>query len=126
MYVRAKDPAGNVDPTPDFYEWLVTTPPDTIAPDTAIAGGPAEGELTGPDVLFAFQASEALVEFECRLDSTGPLAWEGCEGLYELTDLASGPHRLEVRALDMAEPEPNVDPTPAVRNWNVLGVPDHR
>jgi hypothetical protein len=124
MYVRAKDPAGNVDPTPDFYEWLVTTPPDTTAPDTAIAGGPAEGELTGPDVLFAFQASEALVEFECRLDSNSPLAWEGCEGLHELTDLASGPHRLEVRALDMAEPDPNVDATPAVRNWVVLGVPN--
>jgi CSLREA domain-containing protein len=124
LYVRAKDPAGNVDPSPDFYEWLVTAPPDTVAPDTAIAGGPAEGELTGPDVLFAFQASEALVEFECRLDSTAPLAWEGCEGLYELTDLQSGPHRLEVRAVDMAEPVPNVDPTPAVRNWVVLGVPD--
>ena len=58
MYVRAKDPAGNVDPTPDFYEWLVIAPPDTVAPDTAIFSGPAEGSVSGPDVLFAFQASE--------------------------------------------------------------------
>ena len=94
MYVRAKDPAGNVDPTPDFYEWLVTAPPDTIAPDTAIAAGPAEGELTGPDVLFAFQANEALVEFECRLDGAPP-AWEGCEGLHELTE--PGVRRAQAR-----------------------------
>ena len=121
MYTRAKDPAGNVDPTPDFYEWLVTAPPDTTAPETAFAAGPANGELTGPDVLFAFQSNESLVEFECSLDGA---PFEGCEGLYELTDLESGGHTLAVRAVDMAEPVPNVDPTPAMRNWNVLGVPD--
>ena len=49
MYVRARDPDGNVDPTPDFYEWLVTAPVDTTPPDTVIFFGPAEGSVSGPD-----------------------------------------------------------------------------
>ena len=31
MYVRARDPDGNVDPTPDFYEWEILAPVDTDA-----------------------------------------------------------------------------------------------
>ena len=42
--------------------------------------------------------------------------------MYELEGLATGSHTLRVRALDLAEP-PNVDPSPAVRNWTVLGEP---
>jgi parallel beta-helix repeat protein len=122
MYVRARDPDGNVDPTPDFYEWLVLAPIDTTPPDTVIFSGPAEGSVSGPDVMFSFLSTELAEEFECSLDN-GP--FEGCEGLYELTGLASGTHTLRVRAFDLAEP-PNVDPSPAVRSWTVLGEPQTR
>src|SRR5919106_754288 len=54
MYVRAVDPDGNRDPSPDFYEWLINAPVDTTAPDTVIFSGPAEGSTTGADVMFAF------------------------------------------------------------------------
>jgi hypothetical protein len=120
MYVRARDPDGNVDPTPDFYEWLVNAPVDTTAPDTVIFSGPAEGSVSGPDVMFGFLSTELASEFECSLDGG---AFESCEGVYELVGLATGSHTLEVRALDIAEP-PNVDASPAVRSWTVLGEPD--
>ena len=69
MYVRARDPDGNVDPTPDFYEWLVTAPVDTTPPDTVIFSGPAASSVSGPDVLFAFLSTEPVEEFECSLDN---------------------------------------------------------
>ena len=122
MYVRARDPDGNVDPTPDFYEWLVSAPVDTTPPDTVIFSGPAANSVSGPDVLFAFLSTEPVEEFECSLDNR---PYEGCEEVYELTGLATGSHTLRVRALDLAEP-PNVDPSPAVRNWTVLGEPQTR
>ncbi|HEV2950624.1 MAG TPA: hypothetical protein VGZ51_00840, partial [Actinomycetota bacterium] len=68
MYVRARDPDGNLDPTPDFYEWLVTAPVDTTAPDTVIFSGPAEGSVSGSEVLFGFLSTELASEFECSLD----------------------------------------------------------
>ena len=34
LLVRAVDLAGVVDPTPDFYEWLIIGPVDTTPPDT--------------------------------------------------------------------------------------------
>jgi parallel beta-helix repeat protein len=115
--VRAVDPDGNVDPTPDFYEWLVIAPVDTTPPDTMIFTAPPA--ISGPEVLFGFVATELVEEFECSLDGG---AWEGCEAVHELTDLRSGDHELRVRALDMADP-PNVDPTPAVHRWTVRGEP---
>ncbi len=121
MYVRARDPDGNLDPTPDFYEWLIDAPVDTQAPDTIIFSGPAEGSVSGPDVMFAFISTELVEEYECSLDND---PFESCEGVHELVGLATGSHTLRVRAIDMAEPVPNVDASPAVRNWTVLGEPD--
>ena len=41
LEVRAKDAAGNVDPTPATFAWTVQAPPDTTAPQTTIDSGPA-------------------------------------------------------------------------------------
>ena len=49
--------------------------------------------------------------------------WEGCEAIYELTDLPSGLHTIRVRAFDIAE-IPNVDQTPASYTWTVIGEPN--
>ena len=122
MYVRARDPDGNVDPTPDFYEWEILAPIDTTPPNTVIFFGPSEGATSGPDVLFSFLATEPSAGFECSLDNA---PYTDCEGVHELEGLAAGSHSLRVRALDLAEP-PNVDASPAVRNWSVLGVPETR
>ena len=117
--VRAKDLSGIVDPTPDFYEWLILGTTDTTPPDTFIEAGPPT-DNSGPDVVFGFSANEPVEEFQCSLDG-GP--FEGCEAVYELTGLSQGLHVLLVRAVDMAE-TPNVDPTPASYTWNTLGEPD--
>jgi|GEM_PF-3162244 len=115
--VRAVDSAGVVDPTPDFYEWLIMGPVDTTPPDTFIVAGPPVGN-SGPDVVFGFSSNEPVEGFECSLDG-GPFA--GCEAVYPLIGLAQGLHVLVVRAVDAAL---NVDPTPVSYTWMTLGEPD--
>ena len=108
--VRARqDPDGNVDPTPDFYEWLVTRAGRHDAARHVDRRRPGRGSAVRPGRAVRLpQPTSRVEEFECSLDG-GP--FEGCEGVYELTGLATGSHTLRVRALDLAEP-PNVDPTP--------------
>ena len=120
LLVRARDLAGTVDPTPDFYEWLILgTTIDTTPPDTFILAGPPT-DNSGPDVVFGFSASEPVEEFQCSLDGS---PFESCEPVYELLGLSQGVHVLQVRAVDLAVP-PNTDPTPATYTWNTLGEPD--
>jgi parallel beta-helix repeat protein len=116
MLVRAVDPAGNVDPIPDFYEWQIIGANDSTPPETTIAAKPPA--LSGPDVIFGFTSNEAVEEFECSLDGA---AFSECEGLYDIEGLETGEHTLRVRAVDIAL---NVDPTPASYTWGVLGEPD--
>jgi hypothetical protein len=78
LLVRAKDLAGIVDPTPDFYEWLIMgAGADTTPPDTFILSGPPT-ENSGPDVVFGFSANEPVEEFQCSLDGA---PFEGCEAV---------------------------------------------
>ena len=48
----------------------------------------------------------------------------GCSSPEEYTELLPGEHTFEVRAVDLAEPNPNVDPTPESYTWTILGAPD--
>ena len=114
--VRAMDPSGRVDTTPELYEWLVLPAVDRTAPDTTIAIAP--GPISGPDVLFGFQANEIVEEFECMIDGE---EWQGCDGVLELEGLTAGQHTVEVRAYDLVL---NVDPTPATHTWMVVGEPE--
>ncbi len=114
--VRAMDLSGRVDTTPDLYEWLVMPPFDGVPPDTIIAHHP--GPVSGPDVLFGFQANEIVEEFECAVDGE---EWQGCEGVLELEGLLSGQHTVQVRAMDLVG---HVDPTPASHTWLVQGEPE--
>ena len=65
--VRAKDPDGNVDPTPDFYEWLIIGAGrhDRRPTRRSSSRPPA---TSGPDVLFGFASNELAETFECSLD----------------------------------------------------------
>ena len=63
--------AGDRERRPTTRTWTV----DATAPDTALAGGPAEGSTaTAREATFAL-SSEAGAAFECRLDGG---AWDGC------------------------------------------------
>jgi hypothetical protein len=106
--VRAKDPAGNVDPTPPSYSWGV----DTVAPDTTFTSTPSNP--SNSDVgIFTFSSNEPGSSFECRLDSA---PYEPCTSPVTTPVLSQGNHTFSVRARDAAG---NVDLTPAVYAWVV-------
>jgi Ca2+-binding RTX toxin-like protein len=110
--VRARDAAGNADATPAVHTWRI----DLDAPSTRIVETPdaysAEAAAT-----FAFQASDTggsdVAEVECRLDD-GHFA--PCTSPVSFSDLATGPHRFEVRATDGAG---NVEGPPAAYAWEI-------
>jgi hypothetical protein len=112
--VRATDPAGNVDATPDNYTWTV----DATAPDTAIDSGPS-GPVGSAAASFTFSSSEAGSTFECKLDAG---AYASCTSPKAYSNLAEGSHTFSVKATDAVG---NVDATPANRTWSLdTGTPD--
>jgi hypothetical protein len=116
--VRARDQAGNTDPTPATRDWTVNVPPppDTTPPETTLGSGPS-GTVASASASFAFSSSEPGSSFECRLDAG---AWSGCSSPQAYSALANGPHSFSVRARDQAG---NTDPTPATRDWTVALAP---
>lgn len=112
--VRAKDPAGMVDPSPVTFTWTVdATPPTTTllsAPMTTTTSLTATFTFTGSDNL---TAPQALV-FECSLDGG---AWLVCNSPHIVSGLSVGTHQLRVRSRDEAG---NVESTPVVHSWTVV------
>jgi len=117
--VRARDEAGNADPTPARHEWTIVLPPDTTAPVTAIT------DVDPDPVSIVFEATDDRsadedIRFECSLDGA---AFAPCTSpqTYSAAGLAVGPHTFEVRAIDEAG---NADPTPATHEWLTAPPPD--
>jgi hypothetical protein len=113
--VRGKADGGWYDRIPAARNFTVDgTPPETTLNPLL---GPGEGALvTLVTAQFGFTSSESGT-FECNLDGLG---FAGCGSPRDLSGLASGAHRFQVRARDQAG---NYDPTPAERNWTVA-APD--
>jgi|GEM_PF-1669067 len=114
--VAAVDAAGNADPSPALRVWRV----DLTAPDTFVADGPTDGEVTGSSlVTFRFAANEADCTFSCAVDpEVAPSDVEDyvpCDPTSSFS-LEDGEHTLYVVATDAAG---NVDPTPAVADFVV-------
>jgi hypothetical protein len=107
LLVRAKDLAGNYDPTPAQYTWRV----DTVLPDTFIESGPP-ALTNSTSASFVFK-SESGSSFLCSLD--GALPFAPCPG-DGYTGLSDGAHVLKVQAQDEAT---NLDGTPAEYKWYV-------
>lgn len=114
--VRAKDAAGNVDPTPATYTWVV----DAIAPDTQILTNPPNPD-TSTSAAFTFSGTDsvnaAVASFACDLDGGG---FAACTSPQNYTLLSLGSHTFQVRAIDGAG---NVDPTPASYTWTINAPP---
>ena len=106
IHVYVESRTGVLDPSPATHTWRV----DTTSPETVLDSLP-EAVVCATDISFTFGAVtdsvEAAATFECRLDES---AWATCSSPYSLSDLDSGQHVFEVRAID---PTGNVDPTPA-------------
>jgi hypothetical protein len=106
--VQARDAAGNLDPTPATYSWLI----DLTAPETSITTKPSSLSNQTPST-FTFTATEAGSSFECRLDGA---AFSSCSSPKAYAALGDGSHTFEVRARDSAG---NLDPTPATYSWTL-------
>ena len=113
IHVAAVDPAGQWDPTPASWTWVI----DLTAPETVIDSRPPV--QTGPTegATFTYSSPQEDVYYECRVD-TGP--WQRCDsGTLTLAaaTLTIGDHTFQVRACT------NVsglcDPTPAVASWTI-------
>ena len=104
--VRSTDAAGNTDPTPATYSWVI----DTIAPDTAITSQP--GNPTNQvSASFVLTSTEAAT-FECRIDNG---QYTACTSPASYSNLASNTtHTFSVRSTDAAG---NTDATPATYSW---------
>jgi outer membrane protein assembly factor BamB len=112
--VRAIDTAGNIGPGVS-YQWSV----DSSLPETNIMQFPPP--MSGSsDASFWFLSPDGDVSaFECSLDAASFVV---CTSPHTETNLASGPHVFQVRAIDNVG---NPDPSPAIANWNIdLTRPD--
>ena len=86
--------------------------PDVNAPDTQIQAAPPS--LAGSHTAsFAFTASKAGTQFQCRLDGAD---FSACTSPQQFGNLSEGTHTFEVRAFDS---KGNVDGTPAVYTWTI-------
>jgi glycosidase len=115
--VRATDQAGNTDPTPLSFTWVV----DTIAPETTLLTHPplATNQTTASFTFSGSDTGTGITTFQCSLDGA-PFA--ACTSPWNLTGLAEGPHTFQVRAQDNAGTK---DPTPESFTWYVdLTAPD--
>jgi hypothetical protein len=112
--VRARDSAGNGDPTPATYDWTV----DTAAPKTTIDSGPS-GTVGSASASFEFSSDEANSTFECKLDGG---AYAACSSPQAYSGLSEGSHTFSVRATDAAG---NAETTPSTPAWSVdSGAPE--
>ena len=110
--VRAIDNAGNTDPSPASYSWVV----DTIAPDTTIITTPSDPS-NDSNPAFTFTGSDpsgsGVASFECQVDGGG---FSACTSGSAFGPLSDGSHTFDVRAIDNAG---NTDATPASHTWVV-------
>jgi DNA-directed RNA polymerase specialized sigma24 family protein len=107
MRARAKDRAGNVDPTPARWSWRIDLPPQTT-----ITEGPS-GPNASTSATFRFSSNDTAAIFQCKLDDR---SWSSCSSGKTYTGLPQGSHTFKVRAKDSAGTN---DPSPAERTWKV-------
>ncbi len=111
--VSAKDAAGNSDPTPATYSWVI----DIAPPDTTITGNPPK-VTKSTSATFTFSSTGGGSGFDCNLDGKDYL---NCSSPWTTPGvLGDGTHVFEVSAKDSAG---NVDPTPASYTWEVDTAP---
>ena len=113
--VRASDQAGNTDPSPAVFNWII----DATAPQTQIDAQPVVLSAS-PTAQFTFSGDDSsgsgVASYECRVDSTEAGGWAPCASPKTYNSLADGAHKFEVRAVDAAG---NVDQSPASFSWTV-------
>jgi len=107
MRARAKDRAGNVDPSPASWSWRIDLPPETT-----ITAGPT-GPTSSASATFRFSSPDTAATFQCKLDGR---SWAACSSRKTYSGLPQGSHMFRVRAKDSAGTN---DSSPAQRTWRV-------
>jgi hypothetical protein len=112
--VRAIDVAGNQDPSPAGYTWVV----DTTGPSTTISSTPTN-PTNSTSATFVFSATDAgsgVASFECKLDAG---SFAPCSSPTNYPSLSAGSHTFQVRAIDNLS---NVG-SPQGYTWVINGAP---
>jgi hypothetical protein len=114
LTVAATDQAGNA---ASVAQLLVV---DRTPPDTRVLSGPPEvtSDRTATFVIDGVDLQSPVLEFAWRLDQ-GVWSAFGAAMTIVLRELASGPHRFDVKARDLAG---NEDPTPATQSVTVTAL----
>jgi hypothetical protein len=112
LMVSAVDAAGNLDPTPAVYTWVV----DLRPPTTTIISQPP-GITNASAAYFRMNSNEHGVIYMCRLDD---LPLQSSSGVITYDQLSEGVHTFQAYAIDEAG---NEDPTPVLYEWTVDTVP---
>jgi hypothetical protein len=129
--VRAKDPSGNVDPTPAGYTFDVVVaagpviPPPIVPPPTQIFSAPPasppetkitrspSGRTRDRTPTVGFRSSSAGARFECSVDRAPFIA---CHSPFTAKRLGFGRHAIRIRAIADGTP----DATPAEARFKVI------
>ncbi len=122
LHVKARDQAGNEDPTPATRAFTVNVASsDTTPPDTSITGGPT-GTITQNSASFTWTGTDNATAtgnlvYASRLEplEAGFTAF-GSATTRNFSNLANGSYTLHVKARDQAG---NEDPSPATRAFTV-------
>ena len=97
----------------------ITYVEDSTSPQTQIDTQPP-APSNSSSASFTFSGTDTggsgVASFQCRLDSTQLADWGSCTSPRNLSSLADGSHKFEVRAIDQAG---NIDATPASSTWTV-------
>jgi hypothetical protein len=110
FFVRGRDRAGNIDPTPASTAWTV----DRTAPQTSITSGPINGGwLLSTTAVISYTSTEAGSTFSCTLDNVPRTC---SPSSVRLGTMSQASHVFSISATDSAG---NRDQTPAVRTWTV-------
>ncbi len=118
MVVYAIDEAGNADPTPATYTWVI----DSTVPATEITSGPPTQQGPNEPNGFTFHDPNdpEADYFECAVDGG---EWVPCpDGEFFAGELPLGPHELLVRTCDI-DGEKQCDPTPDIYAWEIVESP---
>lgn len=115
--VRAKDRAGNIDPTPDFRTFI----PDNTMPNTVILVGPTSNSKVPLPVQFQWLATDNLtpslnLRYSWRIDNGTWSPWS-LSSYLTITSLISGKHTFYVRACDISN---NEETSPASRIFYII------
>src|SRR6187397_1632978 len=124
--IIAEDGIGNINASPQSFNWTVDTEPPDITVDSATDGYQKRvtsgGNSSSDSIIFEFTALDnggregkgvGTKQFECKIDNSD---FVSCTSPVEFTNLSNGVHTLDLLSEDNVG---NISPTPESFNWTV-------